>query len=497
MNTEAGFIQALREDPQDDDTRLIFADWLEEQGDPRGEFFRVQQELANGVPDLDRRRRLHARSRELLDAHGSQWLGPLRSLCESIFWRKGQPYVTLSARSLIRSSVLKQAPALFERSLVAEVRVIHLAQSMMDNFVESPIFQYLPHLVLNGLNLGDGGFYRLLRNPHFRGFRALSLVGNRLTDGSVTRLLASPAGENLVLLDLRNNQLHDPSMWALTTWEGQDRLRDLALQGNPLGPVGWDGYTAWRASRLARSQGPRRLVNSVGMELVWIGPGTFLLGSPDDEPERYDDEGPQRPVTLSRGFYLGAFQVTQAEYQWVVGNNPARFSPSNLGGLNHPVEMVSWEEAQRFCERLTQLSGEAQAGRRYRLPTEAEWEYAARCGWDHAALPEGRIVNSDMANYGGEVNHTVPVGSYPPTPWGIYDQSGNLWDWCADWYGAYPEVDDESGIDPTGPLTGNQRVLRGGSWYGPARNCRCACRGSDSPTTHDHYYGFRVVMEIQ
>jgi len=492
MSTEAGFIQALRDDPSDDETRLIYADWLDERGDPRGEFFRVQVRLADGVADLDERRRLHQRSRDLLAAHEARWLGPLAKLCESVWWRRGQPVVTLSARTVLQASLARRAAQLFEQAVVAEARVVNAPQNIRPNLVESPVFQHLPHLVLDGLDLDDYHLARLVQNPHFRGFRSLSLAGNNLGHVSVNRLLTSPAADGLVALDLRNNRLHDASFWAIANSDLGGRLRDLRLHGNPLGPIGLAGYVAWRTPRLAAS----RRVNSVGMELTYIAPGTYLRGSPDDEPGRYPDEGPRRAVTISRGFYLAAFQTTQDEYQRVTGSNPARFHPGNGGGLNHPVEMVSWEEAAAFCERLSRLPDEAAAGHRYRLPTEAEWEYAARCGWDDAPLPDNRTPSAWLANYGGSPGRTVPVGSYPPTPWGHYDLAGNLWDWSADWYGDYPEAVAEPAVDPTGPETGSQRVLRGASWYGPSRNLRCACRGSDSPTIRDHYYGFRVLLEV-
>ncbi len=491
MSIEAGFIQALREDPHDDETRLIYADWLDERGDPRGEFLRVQVELANGVPDLEHRERLHQRSAELLAAYEAQWLGPLRSLCEAVWWRRGQPHLVMTAATLLRSSVARQAATLFERALVAEVRVVDTPPNIRDNLVASRVYEYLPHLALDGLGLGDAHFHGLLNNPHFRGLRSLSLAGNDLGPGSVRRLLASPVIETLVEIDLRNNRLNSGSYWALTTHEGADRLRDLRLHCNPLDAAARDALTAWRSIRLARRPGRKRLLNSLGMELVWIGPGTYRRGSPPEEVGRYDDEGPRQVVTVSRGFYLAAFQVTQTEYERVTGQNPARHN-----GPHHPVEMVSWQEANDFCARLSAMPEEAALGRRYRLPTEAEWEWAARCGWDHTALPEGREVTPWLANFGGSIGHPLPVGSFPPTPWGLYDQSGNLWDWCADWYAEYPSASPDPLIDPTGPETGSQRSLRGGSWYGPARNGRCSCRGSDSPLTHDHFYGFRVLLEI-
>jgi uncharacterized protein (TIGR02996 family) len=491
MSTEDGFIRALREDPQDDETRLIFADWLDERDDPRGEFFRLQTELADWVPDLERRQSLHQRCAELLARHGRDWLGQLSDLCEEIVWERGQPHVAISIPALLGSEI---AP-LFESAIVGQVRVLERA-GRLDELVAGHHFEYLPHLHLDRLGLEDRHLVALAANPHFRGVRTLSLATNSLTEAGLRRLLASPGAADLTALDLRNNRLHDDAVWELMSWDGLARLNDLDVHGNAIGPVALETLSAWRRSRLAERPGHSRRINSLGMEFVWIPAGTYLRGALPDDPDRHDDESPRYATTLSRGFYLGRFQVTQGQYQRVVGTNPSRFNAGNHGGFNHPVEMVSWEEASEFCVVLGALPAEKKVGHRYRLPTESEWEHAARCGWDHTVFPWDRRMTPWLANYGETVGHTVPVGSYPPNPWGLCDMTGNLWDWCADWSELYPKNLRQPLLDPRGPRSGSQRVLRGGSWYGPAQNVRCSSRGSDSPTTHDHYYGFRVVLEV-
>ncbi len=174
----------------------------------------------------------------------------------------------------------------------------------------------------------------------------------------------------------------------------------------------------------------KQIVNSIGMKLALIPAGTFLMGSPDSELGRCPDEGPQHEVTISRPFYLSIHPVTQREYQTVMGVNPACFM-ANLFKRNpgHPVEQVSWDEAVDFCQRLSSLAAEKHAGRVYRLPTEAEWEYACRAGTT-TPFHFGTSLFSIQANIDYNRNRTTKVGSYPPNAWGLYDMHGNVWEWC-------------------------------------------------------------------
>ncbi len=225
-----------------------------------------------------------------------------------------------------------------------------------------------------------------------------------------------------------------------------------------------------------------------GMELVFIPAGSFVMGSPASE-ERRDDDETQHRVTLSRPFYLGKYEVTQGQWQRVMGSNPSRFTGSD----RLPVEKVSWEECQAFC-RKTGL----------RLPTESEWEYACRAGTE-TPFETGWTIRPDQANYDGNYTYgngpkgvyrkrTTAVGSFAANGWGLYDMHGNVYEWCADWYGAYP-----SGpvTDPTGPASGKSRVLRGGSWFNDPRDCRSAGRGRNAPgSRYSHRHGFRLAVDF-
>jgi formylglycine-generating enzyme required for sulfatase activity len=229
--------------------------------------------------------------------------------------------------------------------------------------------------------------------------------------------------------------------------------------------------------------------------LVFIPPGTFRMGSPTNEVDRDVSEGPQTAVTISRGFWMGKYEVTQGEYLALMGRNPSNF----IGDTNRPVEQVSWFESTNYCGKLTQR--ERAAGRIatncvYRLPTEAEWEYAAR-GWTSTRFSYGDDPGyTDLANYAwyadnsGQTTH--PVGLLLPNPWGLYDMHGNVWEWCQDRW-ALPQ--GGTALDPQGPATGADRVFRGGSLYGPAAGMRSAERiFSAPPTTTMVNVGLRVVL---
>ena len=236
------------------------------------------------------------------------------------------------------------------------------------------------------------------------------------------------------------------------------------------------------------------LINSIGMKLVLIPKGTFQMGSPESEHGRDDDET-QHFVTLSKDFFLGVTVVTQAQYQTVIGENPSYFQGKALQGdsSNHPVECVSWNEAVEFCKRLSSLTEEMQAGRIYRLPTEAEWEYACRAG-SKTAFGFGDEVESLnsyawFSDYRNRKTH--PVGQKKANTWGLYDMHGNVWEWCNCWYGKYPT---RAVKDPTGPNNRSARVRRGGSWCNEATICRSAKRWSSKPSNRAYNYGFRVAL---
>ena len=222
---------------------------------------------------------------------------------------------------------------------------------------------------------------------------------------------------------------------------------------------------------------------SIGMKFKLIPAGTFTMSEDDDAHE----------VTLTKPFKMGIHEVTQAQYEQVMGNNPSEFK-----GADNPVEMVSWDNAVDFCRKLSALPAEKAAGNVYRLPTEAEWEYACRAG-TKTKFSFGDDA-SDLGDYGWYVRNsaakTHPAGSKQPNAWGLYDMYGNVWEWCSDWYGEdYYESSPTS--DPTGPSEGSERVLRGGGWDFTAGYCRSAFRTGDLPSDRGIYLGFRVVRSSE
>ncbi|MFO0809360.1 MAG: SUMF1/EgtB/PvdO family nonheme iron enzyme [Gemmataceae bacterium] len=225
-----------------------------------------------------------------------------------------------------------------------------------------------------------------------------------------------------------------------------------------------------------------RMVNSVGMTLVQVPGGELVMG----DPLRAD--APLHRVLLARSFWVGIHEVTQKQYQLVTGLNPSRFQ-----GDSYPVERVSWTDAVEFCQKLSERDEEVQAGRTYRLPTEAEWEYFCRAN-GRTAFTNGPSISAQAANLLlGGLSRTAAVGTYAPNAWGLYDVHGNVWEWCSDWYGldAYKVG---SGIDPTGPDTGRTRVARGGSFQSIPEECRAGYRNdSFAPDHKAPDLGFRVI----
>lgn len=231
------------------------------------------------------------------------------------------------------------------------------------------------------------------------------------------------------------------------------------------------------------------------MEFASIPAGKFLMGSPKTEKERDPDET-QHEVTLTQGFRMGVHEVTQAQYEQVMGKNPS-FSK----GATLPVEQVSYDDALAFCKKLSDLPAEKAAGRKYRLPTEAEWEYCCRAGTS-TPFHFGNELNGTQANCDGTTPYgttqngpflrkTTPVGSYPPNAWGLYDMHGNVWEWCQDWEGEYPEQSvAEPHVSKVGPIC----VFRGGSWRDEAGNCRSASGYWNVPSIRSYGHGFRLAL---
>ena len=245
-------------------------------------------------------------------------------------------------------------------------------------------------------------------------------------------------------------------------------------------------------------------IPGLSMEMLWCKPGTFTMGSPKSEKDRDDDETPHT-VTLASGFYLGKHEVTQSQWERVMGSNPSWFK-----GADRPVETVSWHDVTSFCEKLTEQeskAGRLPAGMSYQLPTEAQWEYACRARTKTAhAFGEAsgelhrhgnyadRNTNFDWSDdaHDDGFENISSVGSYKPNGWGFHDMHGNVFEWCADWYGDYPSG---AARDPVGPAYGSSRVGRGGSWSHTAYHARSANRGRLVPAYGGYdFLGFRLSL---
>jgi uncharacterized protein (TIGR02996 family) len=246
--------------------------------------------------------------------------------------------------------------------------------------------------------------------------------------------------------------------------------------------------------------------NSIGMRFALIPPGVFLMGSPPEEEERWDDEI-QHEVSITKPFYLGVYTVTQAEYKRIMRNNPSEFSPDGdeselVAGLDtarFPVENVQWDDSVAFCAALSKRAREKKAGRVYRLPTEAEWEYACRAGVISMPWHFGDLITPEEANFGEEgegADRTCSVGQYSPNAFGLYDMHGNVEEWCSDWFDPdYFQVTPRE--DPPGPAESpnEQRVIRGGTWDDEACHCRSAFRNAVRGDIESWDTGFRIVCE--
>jgi formylglycine-generating enzyme required for sulfatase activity len=253
--------------------------------------------------------------------------------------------------------------------------------------------------------------------------------------------------------------------------------------------AGQDRYVSVKLEKTsaASASAGDRIQNALGMEFVYIPPGTFMMGSPSSEPGRGSDET-RHQVTLTRGYYLQTTEVTQGQWKAVMGDNPSRFD--NCGD-DCPVENVSWNDVQEFIRKLNQREGM----NKYRLPTEAEWEYACRSGSDTKyCFGDSKSDLEQYAWFGSSFfGKTHPVAQKRPNAWGLYDMHGNVWEWCGDRYGDYPS---SLVTDPAGPSSGSCRVRRGGSWDYVAAYCRSADRDGRPPDLRRYYLGFRLARSL-
>jgi formylglycine-generating enzyme required for sulfatase activity len=234
------------------------------------------------------------------------------------------------------------------------------------------------------------------------------------------------------------------------------------------------------------------------MKFVLIPAGEFLRGAPDSDSDAHANEKPQHLVRITEPFYLGVCEVTQADYQKVTGSNPSVFKDPH-GFL--PVDSVSWDESQGFCTELSGLARELTAGRRYRLPTQAEWEYACRAGsTTEYSFGDSEALLGKYAWYAGNSGRTThPVGQKLPNAWGLYDMHGNVCEWCHDWYDEsyFGQFSSQTAVDPKGPQQASvYRTHSVGSWDFPAATCRSSGHGGWYPSKRSNNIGFRVALDI-
>ncbi len=320
---------------------------------------------------------------------------------------------------------------------------------------------------------------------------SVTINGRKILQAELDRLTASPNAQ--------------PALWrrigciGLQSHSGTVRFRNIEIKELADVPTRTDRFIALHSERED---------NALKMKLCWCPPGSFRMGSERDEPERRDDEGPVN-VTLSRGFWMGKHEVTQSQWQMVMGttveHQETKGTYRGLAGTgpDHAMYFVNHTEAEEFCRKLTE--NERRAGRlsafwEYRLPTEAQWEYACRAGTT-TATAFGDQLSSLNANFNGDLPYNkaakgpnlrevTPVGRYRPNPWGLYDMHGNVREWCRDGYAEQLTA----GVDPLGPSGASARVLRDGSWYLPGGNCRSSSRSSIAPGYRDSSLGFRAAL---
>jgi formylglycine-generating enzyme required for sulfatase activity len=329
------------------------------------------------------------------------------------------------------------------------------------------------------------------------------------SDAAAKKTLAAMSDQELAVFRATDRFVAAPlSMLALSEVRLATLKRNLADEVFRRAKTQQD--IATQQAKNAAGASDKSITNSIGMKLVLIPAGEFLMGSPETETGRFrgSNDEHQHRVRITKPFYMGVYAVTQREYERIMGSNPSYFAASGGGkdkvsGLDtsrFPVEQVSWDAAQEFCRRLSQKEG-----KRYRLPTEAEWEYACRAGTT-TAFNFGDSLNGDNANcdgtqpYGTEVRgrrlgRSTTVGSYAPNAWGLYDMHGNVFQRCQDWYGE-SYFSNSPTDDPPGPSVGSFRVIRGGSWDYAAVDCRSASRVHFGPAYRNSYrFGFRLVCE--
>lgn len=336
-------------------------------------------------------------------------------------------------------------------------------------------------LVMSAIDADRGTVASMLQMPGFGSLRDCVTAECRRLVGQALDAAQFPQVQNVI----KSGLVFDP---AAKDWLVQaltlDRLRTLPAEvfGKlpPLTVV--DAVRAIPATEALRLP---PVMNSVGMSMRLLHAGDFVMGDKDGE----SDETPYG-VTLTNRFYIGVHEVTNAQWKRVMGNLPSKWVDQD-----RPVERVTWEAATEFCQRLSALPEERSNGRVYRLPTEAEWEYACRAGTiTRRSFGDDRFKLQDFAWFDGNAgSETHPVGQKQPNPWGLHDMYGNVWEWCSDRYGDYPQG---NASNPAGPSMGSTHVIRGGGWGSAATRCRSSSRDGKSPSYEQNNLGFRVVADF-
>ena len=327
------------------------------------------------------------------------------------------------------------------------------------------------------------------------GFNIYRLIGGTKTLANKT--VAGNSNYSKIISDLKNGSPYEFAVTAIDTVKGESGLSYKVLatpgkSGKPTVPASSSSIPTPKRqieeNKTAMFQ--KEFSNPFGMEFVLIEPGTFTMGLSSNESEAMPHQ-----VTLTKGFYIQKTEVTQGQWIKIMGKNPSFYKEC---GDDCPVEQVSWNDAQQFIKQLNQI----EKTEKYRLPTEAEWEYTCRAG-TQTPFSFGDCLTSDEANYNGEhpflkcesstyLKKPISAKSFPPNPWELIGMHGNVWEWCRDWLGKYPT---DSVINPTGPSSGDTRVIRGGGWNSYARACRSGNRSGVKPDKYFANLGFRLVRE--
>jgi formylglycine-generating enzyme required for sulfatase activity/ribosomal protein L40E len=420
----------------------------------------------------------------LLDQHaGAQWLETKQALASADVLERGEDWTQATAKTAAASTSLpeavKTADRSFRKSACDKALAAGKAAKMAGNW-EAVVSAVNKALVLDA---GNGDALALKREAEDHLAPSLRVVcvldGREVTGAAITVNDTVQQATTPTTLELVEGKMY--AIKITLSLRGKTRYTTFAKAL----AADWKGERELRAE--VEDMTEPTAGNVLGMAFVEVPAGTFRMGSTDGD----GDEKPMHEVRITRPFWLGKCEVMQTEYEKLMGRNPSRFK-----GARNPVEQVSWNDAVAFCSKLTErerAAGRLRDGYVYRLPTEAEWEYAARGGTQSKGFTySGSNDAGEVAWYGGNSGgNPHPVGREKPNELGLHDMSGNVWEWCQDWHGDYPSG---AAVDPAGPRTGSTRVYRGGSWGSSARNCRAAFRGRYSPAISSFNLGFRVAL---